>query len=93
MQTNYKEFAFIGYGERDDKFAFIVVPGLDPEKIPGYKLVVNDKNETFISLDKLEDPSMIDKAFETRMSIKEYLIQFTKKALALNVKKKKLVRV
>ena len=93
MQTNYKEFAFIGYGERDDKFAFIVVPGLDPEKIPGYKLVVNDKNETFISLDKIEDPSMIDKAFETRMSIKEYLIQFTKKALALNVKKKKLVRV
>ena len=91
MQTNYKDFAFIGYGERDDKFAFIIIPGLDPEKIPGYKLVINDKNETFISLDKLEDQTMIDKAFDTRMSVEEYLAQFTKKALT--IKKKKLIRV
>jgi hypothetical protein len=91
MQTNYKDFAFIGYGEREDKFAFIVVPGLDPEKIPGYKLVVSDKDETFISLDTLEDGTMFDKAFETRMTIEEYLAQFTKKAFV--VKKKKLIRV
>ena len=69
------------------------IPGLDPEKTPGYKLVVNDKNETFISLDKLEDQTMIDKAFEKKMTIEDYLAQFTKKALTLNVKKKKLVRV
>jgi hypothetical protein len=93
LQTNYKDFALIGYGERDDKFAFIIIPGLDPEKTPGYKLVVNDKNETFISLDKLEDQTMIDKAFEKKMTIEDYLAQFTKKALTLNVKKKKLVRV
>jgi hypothetical protein len=91
MQTNYKDFAFIGYGDRDDKFAFIVVPGLDPEKIPGYKIVVSDKDETFISLDTIEDGTMLEKAFETRMTIEEYLAQFTKKALV--VKKKKLIRV
>jgi hypothetical protein len=95
MQTNYKKHVFVGYGEIGDKFAFIVVPGLGPEKVPGYRLVANDNDETFMSLDKLTDKELINEAFETRITIDDYLTNFTKKSFMTKTvaKKPKLIRV
>ena len=92
MQTNYKKHAFLGYGEREDKFAFVVIPGLGAEKVPAYRLIVNDKDEAFSSLDKLVDDTMVFETFDARMTVEDYLVHFTKKALGV-VAKKKLIRV
>ena len=45
---SYEKHQFIGYGDDNDKFAFIVVPGLRNENVPGYKLIQSDKGDIFI---------------------------------------------
>jgi len=95
LQTNYTTKSFVGYGERGDKFACIVIPGLRPENVPGYKLIVNDKDESFISLDTALNNELILESFDTRTTIESYLTDFTKRALTENIKKQKpkLIRV
>jgi hypothetical protein len=66
---------FIGYGNENDDFAFIVVPGLRPENVPGFRLIISDSGETFISLNKLNNECVekIQNAFKNRKTIEEYL--------------------
>jgi hypothetical protein len=89
LETNNKEHFFIGYGNENDDFAFIVVPGISPENVPAFKLIEADNNDVFISLDKLlecEYKIKINEAFINKIVIDVFLREFNPK----NLEKKKL---
>jgi hypothetical protein len=92
LETNNKANFFIGYGKENDDFVFIVVPGVSPENVPAFKLIETDKNDVFISLDKLIDceyKNEIDEVLksETIIIVDEFLREFNPKKLG----KKKLI--
>jgi hypothetical protein len=94
LQTKYEKHQFLGYGDKKDKFAFIVVPGLRPENVPGYKLIQSDKGDVFISLSELNEECLenVEKSIDDKVSIEEYLDKFTK-PLTTNYEKKKPERL
>ena len=90
LQTNYEKHAFVGYGNRNDDFAFILIPGFRPETVPVFRLVQTEKGDAFVSLNKLEN-SCVDKiyeAFDNKISVGEYL-EGLKKITKTTYKKKK----
>jgi hypothetical protein len=90
LQTNHEKNEFLGYGTREDSFAFIVIPGFRPENVPGYKLILSNDGDAFISLDKLNDNCVerIYQAIENPISIENYLHNFIKPKKTKYVKKK-----
>ena len=80
LQTNYEKNIFLGYGNKNDTFCFIVVPALGPEKVPSYKLVTSDKNDVFISIQEIKKTceDEINNAFDNEITIENYLKQFVK---------------
>jgi len=87
LQTNYETQLFIGYGNKEDKFAFILVPGLRAENIPGFKIIETDNKEIFISLNNITGKCLnkINKAITNKFTIQSYLQNFNKQ----NINKKK----
>ena len=87
LQTKYSKRAFIAYGERNDQFAFIIIPGFSAEKIPTFKLITSSEKEAFISIDKLSGECLdsIQEALNNKETIESYLEKFTKP----NTRKKK----
>ena len=94
LQTKFEKHEFVGYGDENDKFAFINIPGYRPENVPGYRLIQSDKNEDFISLDKLNGDCVerIQEAINNKISIEEYLEHFTK-PISTEYNKKKPARL
>ena len=99
LQTRYEKNGkhfyktqFLAYGDRDDKFAFIVLPGFRPENVPNFKIIKSDKGDVFISLDKLNEDCRenIDDAFDNKITIEYYLENFIKPP-AIYEKKKALL--
>ena len=90
LQTKYEKHEFLGYGSRDDDFAFIVVPGFRPENIPSYKLILSNEGDAFISLNKLNNVCLerIYSAIENPVTINEYLQFFEKPKATVYIKKK-----
>jgi hypothetical protein len=93
LQTNHKTNIFVGYSNNDyinDEYVFIVIPGLKNEQVPGFKLIIDESDKYVIPINKLND-ECIDKirnAFDTKVSIQEYLDTFIKpktKSLKLQV--------
>jgi hypothetical protein len=89
LQTNYEKNIFAGYSENnnvvEEKFCFIIIPALQMEHIPGYKIIQNGSNEIFISLNeiKIDDKNTdcfntILIAIENKLSIDMYLENFKK---------------
>jgi hypothetical protein len=78
LQTNYKKHEFVGYGDKNDNFVFIVIPTFNAEVVPSYKLIEDDDENIFISLDKLnhECVERINNAFDEKVSIERYLNDF-----------------
>jgi hypothetical protein len=89
LQTKYTKRTFIGYGDNtsSEQFAFIVIPGFAPEKVPVFKLICSNDKDVFISLDKLNEECVerINEAFANKQSIEKYLEEFIKP----NTRKKK----
>jgi hypothetical protein len=89
LQTKYTKRAFIGYGDNtsSEQFAFIVIPGFAPEKVPVFKLICSNDKDVFISLDKLNEECVerINEAFVNKQTIEKYLEEFIKP----NTRKKK----
>ena len=87
------DFFFIGYGNEDDDFAFIVVPGIDPVVVhgidnaqpiilPAFKIIETNSSDIFISLDKLLDCDYKNKfieSFKNKNNIENFLRNFSKK--------------
>jgi hypothetical protein len=90
LQTKYEKHEFFGYGNREDDFAFIIIPGFRPENIPSYKLVLNNENELFISLSKLNINCIerIYNAMDNYIKIEDYLQNFMKLKKTIYIKKK-----
>jgi hypothetical protein len=82
LQTNYEKTVFLAYGNESDKFSFIVVPALGPEKVPTYKVISSDKNDIFISLQEIKQNchDEVKYAFDNEITIEDYLKKFIKVA-------------
>ena len=78
LQTKYDKHEFVGYGNKNDTFAFIVLPGFRPENVPNYKIIKNNKGDVFISLNELNEDCLqnIDNAIDSKVSIEDYLENF-----------------
>ena len=93
LQTEYKKHEFLAYGNERDNFVFIVLPGLRNETIPKYKIIQTDKEKIFISLDKLEGEcnENILEMFQNKITIEDYLKNFTKPITTKYGKKKPII--
>ena len=93
LQTKFEDNVFLGYGDINDKFAFIVVPGYRPENIPGFKIIQTNDSEVFISLNKLntECVEKIRKAINLNITIENYFEHFSKPISTKYEKKKPLI--
>ena len=81
LQTNYEKNIFLGYGDISDKFCFIVIPGFRAENIPSYKIIQSNENESFISMEQIENSDCANKirnAINNKISIEDYLKGFEK---------------
>jgi len=90
LQTKYEKNEFLAYGTREDDFAFIIVPGLRPENIPGFKIISSNEGDIFISLDKIKEECVerIYNAMDTAITIETFLQEFSKPKKTTYVKKK-----
>jgi hypothetical protein len=82
IETNYTKNLFLGYGFEGDNFAFIVIPGLRAENIPGYKLLLTNTAEVFIPIDSIIDTPCRDKiidVIQNSKTIEEMLVSYVKK--------------
>ena len=93
--TNNKSRIFVAYGEENEKFAFIVIPGLRSEEVPRYKLIETDNEEIFISLNKLKETDCekeINTSLENKPSVEDFLEKIYKKPVGnAHVSKNKTV--
>ena len=90
LQTKYTKQIFVGYGSERDKHAFIFIPGLRPEEVPNYKLIQDQNKDAVISLSNLKQNASLNEihnAFETPLTIEEYLNKYTIIATTKYVKK------
>ena len=80
LQSSYESFGFIAYGEAENKFVFIVIPNLKASSETAFKIIEDDEQNIFISLDKLLDTENTRNInnFDDKITIKSYLVTFTK---------------
>ena len=92
LQTKYEKHSFLGYGdEQQDKYAFIILPGLRDENIPNFKLVQSDKGigDVFISLGDIKCLGKIREIINDNLLVESYLDDFTKHSKTNYQEKKK----
>jgi len=78
LQTKYEKHLFVGYGDENDKFAFVVLPGFRPENVPNFKIIKTDKGDVFISLKEINEECIenIEEAIRNKIDIEDYLQNF-----------------
>ena len=95
LQTKYEKHNFVGYGNRNDKFVFILIPAFRPETVPTFRLIQNENSEVFISLNKLDEECVekIYDAIDNKMSVEKYLEDFSKLTKTTYKKKKPMILI
>ena len=93
LQTNYESHEFVGYGNLDDKFAFVVLPGFRAENMPAFKIIQSNTGDIFISLKEINEECIgnIMNAIRNKITIKEYLDNFVMPKKTTYKKKKPLI--
>ena len=93
LQTKYEKHLFVGYGDEDDKFAFVVLPGFRAENVPNFKIIKSNKGEVFISLKEINEECIgnIEESIRNKMDIEYYLDKFTMPTKTIYKKKKPLL--
>jgi hypothetical protein len=93
LQTKYQKHLFVGYGNNDDKFAFVILPGFRSENIPSFRIVKTDKGDVFISLNELNEQCIrdVEESIKNKISIEDYLEHFTMPTKTIYPKKKPLL--
>jgi hypothetical protein len=82
LETNDTSNLFLGYGFEGDSFAFIIIPGLRAENVPGFKYILTNNEELFIPIESIRDNECRDKieqTIQTSKTIDEMLDSFMKK--------------
>ena len=88
LETDYQRHSFNAYGvDKAQRFAFIVVPGLRNENVPSYKLICDNTNEIFISMDNVVN----DELSEPAITVEGFLKKFSKNATTNYNKKMPIV--
>jgi len=84
---------FVGYGDIDDNFAFIVLPAFTPENVPNFKIITSDKGDIFIYLKDISEECLINiqNAIRNKINIEEYFNTFVMPAKKIYKKKKLLL--
>jgi hypothetical protein len=83
LETNDTSNLFLGYGFEGDSFAFIIIPGLRAENIPGFKFILTNNEELFIPIESIRNNECRDKieqTIQTAKTIDEMLESFMKKS-------------
>jgi len=88
FETNFSKHEFVAYGDRDDNFAFIVVPGLRAEEIPSFKVIQSEANKYFFSLSDIKNNEDLIVALTDKKSVQNYIESFTKTSTYVYQKKK-----
>ena len=93
LQTKYQNHEFVGYGNLDDKFAFIVLPGFRPENVPNFRIIKSNTGDVFISLKDINKECIdnIENSIKNKISIEEYLENFVMPPKTNYKKKKPLI--
>jgi hypothetical protein len=93
LQSKYKNHEFVGYGNLEDKFAFIIIPGFRAENIPNFKIIKSNKGDTFISLKEISEECIdtIQNSIRNKITIEEYLDGFVMPTKTVYEKKKPLL--
>ena len=78
LQTKYEKTGFLGYGDEQDSFVFIILPGFGDKIIPNYKIVLSNNDEFFIPLRDITCIDKISEIITNRFTIEDYLKDFTK---------------
>ena len=71
---------FVCYGNENDKFVFLYIPGLRDEIVPMYRLIQSHTKDVFISLNNLNNEECVNrivKAIERKITIEQYLDEYT----------------
>jgi hypothetical protein len=84
---------FVGYGDIEDNFAFVVLPAFRAENIPNFKIIKSEKGDFFISLKDVTEECFytIQDAIRNKISIQEYLNTFVMPSKKIYKKKKPLL--
>ena len=83
LETDYQKHSFNSYGlGKAQQFVFIIIPGLRNENVPSYKLICDNTNEIFISMDKLVNDERIEELNDpsSLSTVEEFLKKFSKKS-------------
>jgi len=90
FQTNHAKHLFVAYGNKDDKFVFILLPGLRVGNIPNFKIIESDRGNTFIDLNDIDEScrNNINAEIQNVMTIETYLEMFVKPKTTNYAKKK-----
>ena len=80
LQTNNTKDLFVAYGEPEDSFAFIIIPTLKSQNIPGFKFIESADGNVFIPLNNISSlcNDKIKESIENKITIENYLQKFTK---------------
>ena len=78
LQTKYEKSGFIGYGNEEDSFVFIILPGFGDKVIPNYKIIQSDNGEIFIPLRNITCLEKMSEIITNSITIEDYLKDFTK---------------
>jgi hypothetical protein len=84
---------FVGYGDIDDSFAFVVLPAFTPENVPNFKIITSPKGDIFIPLKDISEECIynIQIAIRNKITIEEYLNTFIMPSKKIYKKKKPLL--
>jgi hypothetical protein len=93
LQTEYLSHEFVGYGNLEDKFAFVVLPGFRAENVPSFKIIQSNTGDIFIPLNKINEECIdnIINAIRSKISIEEYFANFVMPKKTTYKKKKLLI--
>jgi len=91
FETNFSEKEFIAYGNAEDSFCFIVIPGLKSEEVQGFKLIQSPDNRSFIKVSELNNSEDLTNAFANKKDIKNYIEKYKKSSTS--TKKKPQIKI
>jgi hypothetical protein len=81
LQTKNEQKHLVLYGdETSDAFVFIIAPTMKTETVPGYKVVESPDQSIFIPLDDTSCEAFFTESVDNKISIKQFLENFKKKA-------------
>jgi len=86
----------VAYGSQNDKFIFIVVPGLRAENVPKFKIIQSSEAELAfpVTIFRSEECMRnLEEAIRSYQSIESFLKNFSKKSSTAKPKKTKLVLI